>query len=244
MAVSPPRSGAPSSTSLRSSPTRPPATKRRRPDQLSGGRHGLTADEVAASQRARIVQAMTAAVGEHGYHGVRVADVVWRAGVSRKTFYELLGGKDDCFAATYDHWLEWLLEVTFGAFETQSEWVDQLRAAITALTGALARDPDVARLCFVEAIAAGGAAARRREEGLRALARLFDAAETPDGALGHALRAGRISELSETLRREIAEGRADSLHGLVPELMCSMVLPFLGIEAARRELARGGGDGP
>ena len=53
---------------------------------------------------------MTAAVGEHGYHGVRVADVVWRAGVSRKTFYELFGGKDECFAATYGGWIDRLLD--------------------------------------------------------------------------------------------------------------------------------------
>ncbi len=239
MAVSPPRPGAPSSTPLRPSPTRTPTTKRRRPDQLAGGRHGLTAEEVATSQRSRIVQAMTAAVGEHGYHGVRVADVVWRAGVSRKTFYELFDGKDDCLAAACDHWLRRLLEVTFDAFGTQSEWVDGLRAALTALTGALARDPDVARLCFVEAVAAGGAAARRRDDGMRTLGRLFETADCPDGPLGAALRAGRVSELCETLRREVAGGHANRLPGLVPELMCSMVWPFLGIEAAERELERG-----
>jgi AcrR family transcriptional regulator len=244
MAVSSPRPGAPSTTPPRSSPSRTPIAPsrgRRRPDQLSGGRHGLTADEVAASQRARIAQAMTGTVGEHGYHGVRVADVVWRAGVSRKTFYELFAGKDDCFAATYDQWITWLLEVAFDAFDTQREWADRLRAALTALTGALGRDHDVARLCCVEALAAGGAAARRRQDASLELARLFDAAEGPEGPLKVALRAGRVSELNETLRREVAEGRGDRLADIVPELMCSMVLPFLGMEAAQRELARGQG---
>jgi AcrR family transcriptional regulator len=213
----------------------------RRPDQLAGGRHGLTAEQVRTSQRERIVDAMTAAVGEHGYHGIRVADVVWRAGVSRKTFYELFAGKDDCFAAAYGHWADRLLATTFDAFETQSEWIDRLRAALTALLGTLSREPDVARLCFSEVVAVDGATQERREQAALSFATLFEAPGAPDGPLGETLRTGRVSELSETLRREIAAGRAEQLPALVPELMCAMVLPFVGLEDAQRELARGTG---
>jgi AcrR family transcriptional regulator len=180
---------------------------------------------------------MTAAVGEHGYHGVRVADVVGRAGVSRKTFYELFAGKDECFAETYDVWIERLLASTFSAFDAQSEWVDQLRAGLTALLAELAREPAAARLCFSEVVAAGGDTPRRRELAGERLAGLFDAPGVPDGPLGETLRAGRVSELGETLRREIAAGHAAQLPDLAPDLMGAMVLPFLGIDAARRELA-------
>lgn len=213
-------------------------TGARRPDQLSGGRHGLSPAEVQASQRARILRAMTAAVGEHGYHGVRIADVVRRAGVSRKTFYELFGGKDDCFDAAYAFSTERLLATTFDAFDSQVEWVDRLRAAVTALLDTLAREPERARLCFVEAVAAGVATQARREQVAGDLARLFDAPGVPDGPLGETLRAGRVSELGETLRREITAGRAAQLPAMAPEVMCAMVLPFLGIQAAERELER------
>jgi len=226
-----------------SAPTAAPRSARRRvrrPDQLTGGRHGLTAEEVRASQRERIVTAMTAAVGEHGYHGVRVADVVWRAGVSRKTFYELYAGKDDCFRAAYGTWIDRLSKTMFDAFDTQTEWVDQLRAALTALLGRLAREPAAARLCFSEVIAAGGDTQLRRDQAIAIVAaRLFTAPGMPDGALGETMRAGRVSELGETLRREIAAGRTEQLPTLVPELMCAMVLPFLGMDAAQRELDRG-----
>lgn len=182
---------------------------------------------------------MTEAVGEHGYHGVRIADVVWRAGVSRKTFYELFGGKDDCFCATYSAWIDRLLATTFEAFETQAEWVDQLRAALTELLGTLAREPDAARMCFSEVIVAGGETQQRREQTGLAVAKLFEVPGMPGGALGETLRAGRVSELGETLRREIAAGRTERLPAMVPELMCAMVLPFLGMDAAQRELNRG-----
>jgi AcrR family transcriptional regulator len=211
----------------------------RRPDQLTGGRHGLSAEQVRASQRARILDAMTESVGGHGYHGARIADVVGRAGVSRKTFYELFGGKDDCFGAAYDMWIERFSATALGAFDAPGDWVDRLRAALTELLGALTREPDAARLCFSEGIAARGATQQRRERAMQALARLFDAPGLPDGALGETLRAGRASELSETLRREIAAGRTEQLRSLLPELMCAMVLPFLGMDAAQRELDRG-----
>jgi AcrR family transcriptional regulator len=159
--------------------------------------------------------------------------------VSRKTFYELFGGKDDCFAATYEHWLDWLLDTTLDAFETQEEWVDRMRAALIALLGALAREPDVARLCFTEATAAGEQASQRRDAWMTAFATIFAVPGAPGGPLGEALRAGRVGELSELLRREIAAGRTRRLPELAPELMYSMVLPFLGAEAAQRELDRG-----
>jgi len=219
----------------------PPAgrgARGRRPDQLTGGRHGLTPEEVEASQRDRILAAITVAVGDRGFHGVRVADVVWHAGVSRKTFYERFEGKEECFAAAYELWIGRLLETTFEAFETQSEWSDQLRAAMAALLGALAREPDAARLCFAEAVAVDGPTTAARDRALERLSRLFTPPDLPEGPLGDTLRSGRVCELSETLRREIAAGRTESLPALAPELMCAMVLPFLGVDAAQRELDR------
>jgi AcrR family transcriptional regulator len=172
-----------------------------------------------------------------------VADIVWRAGVSRKTFYELFGSKDDCFAATYDHWASWLFDDMLTAFDTQAEWANRLRAALAILLGNLAREPAAARLCFVEAIVAGGEVVQRRDRAMRRLAVLFlQAPGAPAGALGDTISTGRVSELSETLRREIQDGRAEQLPTLAPSLMYAMVLPFLGAEAAQRELDRGQGE--
>src|SRR2546430_485761 len=56
----------------------------------------------AASQRGRLVEAMAQVVAEKGYPATTVADVVERAGVSRRTFYEQFADKEACFLAAYD----------------------------------------------------------------------------------------------------------------------------------------------
>jgi AcrR family transcriptional regulator len=218
-------------------PRRP---SRRRPDQIPGGRHGLAPEEVAESQRSRIVSAMTDAVGRDGYQAARVADVISHAGVSRKTFYEHFEDKEHCFIAAYQQSLARLLSVTLEAFDSQDEWVDQLRAGLTSLLNALAQDPLVARVCFVEVLAAGPQAVQVRNEAMRGFAYIYDTGRLEsDGDLPGFTGISMVGGLSEILYREITAGATTELPQLVPELMYMSVLPFVGADAAARELERG-----
>src|SRR5687767_6279952 len=65
--------------------------------------HKTVREEVAASQRGRLLVAMSDVVGEKGYAAATVADVLAKAGVSRRTFYEHFADKEACFLAAYDH---------------------------------------------------------------------------------------------------------------------------------------------
>jgi AcrR family transcriptional regulator len=219
-------------------PARKPA--RRRPDQIPGGRHGLAPEQVAESQRGRILAAMTDSVGRDGYQAARVADVIAHAGVSRKTFYEHFEDKEHCFIVAYQQALARLLSVTLEAFEAQDDWVDQLRAGLTALLNALAYDPAVARVCFVEVLAAGPKAVQVRNEAMRGFAYVYDAGRLEsDEDLPSFTGLSMVGGLSEILYREIVGGATAELPQLVPELMYMSVLPFVGAEAAARELERG-----
>ena len=62
----------------------------------------MAREQVRAGQRLRLALAMIDAVAEDGYRATRVADVIARAGVSRKTFYEQFDNKQDCLLATFD----------------------------------------------------------------------------------------------------------------------------------------------
>lgn len=217
----------------------PSDTGRRRPDQLPGGHHGLSPEEVAASQRARILDAMRKAVQEQGYTDASIADVIKRAGVSRKTFYAQFADKEACFVEIYDEHMARLRAVTRDAFDAQDEWIPALRAGLTALLNALAYEPPVARVCFVDVLAAGPQAAARRNVAMRELEQILDLARGAGGdASPRALGMSMVGGLGEVLYQEIVAERTEQLPTMLPELMYALVLPFEGREAAERELSR------
>src|SRR5215475_3199222 len=101
-------------------------------ERLPRGRHGLSREEVATQQRTRILAATVDVVAELGYPETRVVDVIKRAGVSRKTFYEFFDDREDCFLAAYDLALGDLYRGTEVAYESASgqPWADRIRIAL------------------------------------------------------------------------------------------------------------------
>ncbi len=69
---------------------------------LRPGPGGLARGQVTEIQRGRILTAAVAAVEEVGYSGMTVAQVIGRARVSRKTFYDLFADREDCFMAAFE----------------------------------------------------------------------------------------------------------------------------------------------
>ncbi|MWK38860.1 TetR family transcriptional regulator [Actinomadura sp. J1-007] len=67
---------------------------------LPRGRSSLPRTAVRDAQRARLMRAAIAAVAEKGYASTTVADVVGRARVSRKAFYEHFPDLERCFLAS------------------------------------------------------------------------------------------------------------------------------------------------
>jgi Bacterial regulatory proteins, tetR family. len=69
------------------------------PPALLGRRNGLSRDQVTEIQCARLLTAAADTVEELGYARMTVAEVISRAGVSRKTFYDAFADREDCFLA-------------------------------------------------------------------------------------------------------------------------------------------------
>ncbi len=132
--------------------------------RLPSGRHGLTREAVAASQRARLIDAMAHIVAEKGYGATTVADVVERAGVSRRTFYEQFADKEASFLAAYDAGLAAVLAHIRQAAEADADagWRERARSGVEAFLALLASEPAFARALQVEILTAGPAALDRR----------------------------------------------------------------------------------
>jgi AcrR family transcriptional regulator len=132
-------------------------------DVLPRGRHAAPRPVVRHAQRTRMLAAMVQAVADKGYARVAVADVIERAGVSRKTFYEQFANKDECFLAAYDATVDELLATIDEALEALApDWLAAHRAAVDAYLEALAASPEFARAFLIEVLGAGPDALSRR----------------------------------------------------------------------------------
>ncbi|HEX4725863.1 MAG TPA: TetR/AcrR family transcriptional regulator [Pseudonocardiaceae bacterium] len=131
---------------------------------LPRGRSSLPPPAVRAVQRQRLLSATVAAVAEHGFGNITVADIVRRAKVSRAAFYAHFSDKEDCFLAATDHGRDLLVEAVVSATQSLPSTTppaEVLRAACRAYLRFLADEPAFARVFFIDMPAAGAGAVGR-----------------------------------------------------------------------------------
>lgn len=107
---------------------------------------------------------MAQVVAQRGYAAATVSQVVERAGVSRRTFYEQFPDKEACFLAAYDVGVEVLRGHIRAAVEPLSpgDWRGRVRAGIVTYLSVLSEEPAFAWSFTVEVLGAGTAALERR----------------------------------------------------------------------------------
>jgi AcrR family transcriptional regulator len=203
------------------------------------GRHRLPPEVIARSQRERLLDATVRVVAEKGYAATTVADLTREAGISRTTFYAMFDDKEGCFLAAYDGVVDALVRRVAAAYEDQEGWPNRARAGLATLLEALAEEPGIARLALVDVGAAGPAAQRRYRAALQRLTPFFD--EGRDYApAGRNLPANTsrmaIGAVAGLIADELAEERPRNLPSLLPDVLFATLVPYIGPEAAAREV--------
>ena len=143
--------------------------------RLPAGRHGLPREFIAQNQRERIVTALVDTVAERGYNATTVANITKAASVSRRTFYEHFADKEACFLAAYEMVADHIAASMRAAAESFEEWPQQVRAALATMLRFLAGEPELARLCMIEPVAAGGKIAARHRDSMQGLVEILKA---------------------------------------------------------------------
>jgi AcrR family transcriptional regulator len=191
---------------------------------------------VVSNQRERILAAVAEVCSDSGYVAMSVEDVVVAAGVSRRTFYDNFGGKADAYLAAYDAVTEQLRERVGAAFASPDGLAEQVRAGLVAFLDFVAREPAFADLCIVEVMAAGPEAIARRNRTMAAFAQLIEQAaadELPKSRRPPALTAETlVGGIYEVVYSRVLQGRGEELPTLLPDLLFSVLLPYLGQEQA------------
>jgi AcrR family transcriptional regulator len=203
--------------------------------RLPPGRHGLSPDFVAENQRERLLNGVVEAVAEHGYNETTIARIAEAAKISRRTFYEHFGGKEDCFLAAYEMIDAHVRTAMLATGDPEGSWPRRVRERLAALLEVLSRDAAVTRFYLVEPLVAGGEMAARYRDAMQLLAETIrpepDRAELDVEVRDQALMGGVTALISRQLK---AGGGATHLSELLPDLVELVLTPYLGRGEARQ----------
>ena len=198
---------------------------------MTGGRPQLPREFVTAHKRRRMVEAMSELCAEQGYEATKIADVVRRAHVARKTLYDNFSGKEELFLAAFDAAMAEAEAEAAAACGTvpAAEWEARTEAGLRALLGYVAANPAAARLALIEAPGASPAAASRFDAALDGfIARLRESAPASPGrpaTLEEALVGGTVW----IVQRQVRNGGAEGAVRLLAELTEFIISPYRGV---------------
>jgi AcrR family transcriptional regulator len=211
-------------------PAPPPVAQR-----LPRGRSAMSAAEVAAEHRERVLAAVAQLARTKGYTAMTVADIVKTGSVSREAFYELFRDKEDAFLATQSVALERSISTTAAAFFGGEDWPARVWDGLEALLGYIGMEPDLVYLDVFESYPAGAAAIRRSFDNNMAYTLFLE-----DGYRQRAGAAGLPRLCSEAiggailglLRWQVTEGRTERTLEVLPQAAYLALAPFVGPLAA------------
>jgi AcrR family transcriptional regulator len=212
------------------------ATPRLRP-----GPNGLPRGQVTEIQRSRMLMAAVQAVEEVGYARMTVAQVIGRAKVSRKTFYDVFIDREDCFLAAFEEAIARARTLVVDAYTLESGWREGIRAGLARLLAFMDEEPGLARLCMVEALGAGARVLESRAGVLDELAEIVDRGRSAGNAPREppeVTAEGVVGAVFAVIHTRLLESGKEPLSNLLAPLMSMIVLPYMGARAASKELAR------
>lgn len=185
-------------------------------------------------RRRKIVDAMAESVAEKTYARTRIADIVAKAHISRATFYKEFENKRACFDEAVEIFLEELRETAAASHSEADTPPEAIRKASAAVLEALAARPACAKLTLIEVPAIEPAVIDSyRRTVIDALRGQWEPDELPKD-IGAETRAafGRAQVL---IGSQIAAGRGEHLPELLPDVVYTALLPFVGPEEALKQ---------
>jgi AcrR family transcriptional regulator len=198
---------------------------------------GTPASDVAQNQRERLFGAMVASVATRGYAATRVTDLIKLSGVSRRSFYDLFPDKEACFRAVVRELVTKSMPLTG---ELDGDDGERARRRFQALGEFVITQPAAARLCLIEAYAAGPEALEPLEEARVTVERRMQAgsADSPQRAgMPPEMISALLGAAVEVVRTRLREGREKELVELGPGLvhfLLSYEAPPLPLRLATR----------
>ncbi len=195
-------------------------------------------------QRTRVLETLAQAMVERGAAGpaVTVSDVIARSGVSSRAFHEEFPDREACLLAALELGVQRASRRVLTSYDAESRWLDAIKAALAAFLRFLENDPALGRLLLVYSISGGERVLRRRVELLAILAGAVDRGRL-EGPAGRqqppaVIAEGVVGAVLAVLQNRLLADAEAGVMDLFGALVSIIVLPYLGVAVARRELLR------
>lgn len=205
--------------------------------KLPTGRHRFPREVVERHQRDRIIVGVANALAEHRYGSLTVEHVIAAAGVSRRTFYDNFANKEEAVLVAHDVIFERFLGTLVRACNSQTEWPLKVKAALAAALDFAAAEPGQAQLLTLDALASNVEIAQRVLDANEHLASLLSAGRrTSERAAGlpQLTEKALVGAITAIVAARLMNREAESLPGLLPEVLELTLIPYLGAEEAKR----------
>ncbi len=190
----------------------------------------LPREFVASHKRRRMMDAVSELTAEQGYEATKIADIVRRAGVARKTLYDNFDGKEDLFLSAIDSALSEMRVVVEEACErTDGSSDEKIVAGLEALLDYIAEHPAASRMCMVEAISATASSARLYDSGMRSFVDLLRKSAPEDADLPETIEESLTGGVAWILQQQVRRGEAERAPDLLSELSQFVLSPYLGV---------------
>jgi AcrR family transcriptional regulator len=195
--------------------------------------------------RARLLEAMLEELVDKGYGEAEVAGAVERAHLGAGDWSQLFGDKDACLVAAFEQLAEQLRTAICEGCARGGDWPGRVACGLRALLGTLAGRAPMAEALVRSFPSIGPAAQRRYQVFVEGLAPLLSEGREVSG-LGPELPAEvellAVGSAEAIVFEQIQAARTKELPVLGPEILFSVLVPFLGpaLAAAEMEKERAG----
>lgn len=187
--------------------------------------------------RARVLTALTKAIGEHGFVGLSTDQILGYAGVSRPDFESHFESMEQCIIAAQNDFLQDLFLEVSGACAANDDWSANVRAGLGAGLGYIVELSPLARVFAVESTSAGLGVHERQFAVLDVFAALLREGRTHHpaaAALPEATERLLVGGVASIVSNRLLAEEPRALLQLEPELTELILTCYLGADEARR----------
>jgi AcrR family transcriptional regulator len=170
-----------------------------------------------------------------------VSQVIARARVSRRTFYNVFTDREDCFLAALEQTHLQIWRAVSEACCAEGRWREQVRSGLAKLLVLIEEEPGLAKLWMIDALSGGGRVLERRAEVIEQFAEVIGrgrSASTRARQPHDLVALGVVGGVFAVLHTRLINGLDAPVTELLNPLMSTIVLPYLGPSTAGRELER------